>query len=231
MKSLILTLLLTAAAPSFAQDHPPAIQILMDDSGVLLEGYDAQHYKLLLLGQLKTLASRRATSIVQIDVISTSLGRTIWSGTPMTLRRDLARAQELVDAIRADGERCNNLPGAFAELRSNLMQLERSGASEVHVLIFSSLIDTPRPCSATTRIELPQLPPVEGNINGTLTSTAIVNDISFYWVSPHQKRVWEEFLSPAFLHAKIMGITINLFDVERSKRELHSTPLRIGENP
>ncbi|MBK6895820.1 MAG: hypothetical protein IPH06_04440 [Alphaproteobacteria bacterium] len=226
----LLTLLLLVSAPLFAQDKI-ALELIIDDSGVLLDAGSAQTSKMMLLAHLKALASKRAGAHARVNVISTSLGRTVWSGTPLELRRDPLRAQALVDAITADPARCNNLPGAFAELKSNLAQHEREGVHGVQVVIFSSLVDTPRPCSAITHITLPQMPPEDGDINGALLGSANLRSLAFFWVSPHQKRVWEEFLAPSFEELRARGIPVTFLDVERSLSALRSSPFSAGETP
>lgn len=230
MKALLLLILAAVAAPSFAQERV-AIELLIDESGVLLDPQEAQSYKLMLLAHLKALAARRAGANAQVEVISTSLGRTVWSGTPLMVRRDPERAQALVNAVTADPGRCNNLPGAFLELKSNLAQLERDGVSAVHVVVFSSLVDTPRPCGDVKTITLPQMPPADGDLNGTLTGAQRIRSVSFFWVSPHQKRVWEEFLAPSFAALWQRGETVNFLDVERTKAALRTSPFAIGDAP
>jgi hypothetical protein len=230
MKALILVLLLSVSAPVLAQERV-AIELLIDDSGVLLDPGEAQSYKLMLLAHLKALATKRTGANARIEVISTSLGRTVWSGTPLMVRRDPERAQALVAAVTSDPNRCNNLPGAFLELKSNLAQLERDGVSAVHVVVFSSLVDTPRPCGAVKTITLPQMPPADGDLNGTLEGASRIRSVSFFWVSPHQKRVWEEFLAPSFGALWQRGETVNFLDVERTKASLRTSPFAIGDAP
>ena len=230
MKTLILTFLLIVSIPAFAQERI-ALELLIDDSGVLLDAQEAHSYKLMLLAHLKALATRREGANARIEVISTALGRTVWSGTPLTLRRDPARAQELVEAVTADPARCNALPGAFRELQSNLAQLERAGVNEIHIIVFSSLIHTPRPCADITRITLPQLPPTEGDIPGAFATTAPIRSVSFFWVSPHQKFVWEGFLESAFTTLRQNGARVTFLDVERSKDALRTSPFTLGETP
>ncbi|MBP7275669.1 MAG: hypothetical protein KBA51_05660 [Kiritimatiellae bacterium] len=230
MKHLLLTLLLMVSAPLFAQEKI-AIELIVDESGVLLDAGSAHTTKMMLLAHLKALATKRAGAHAKVNVISTSLGRTVWSGTPLELRRDPLRAQALVDAITADPARCNNLPGAFAELKSNLAQHEREGIHAVQVVVFSSLVDTPRPCSDITRITLPQMPPAQADINGALSGSANLRSISFFWVSPHQKRVWEEFLAPSFDSLRARGVPVTFLDVERSLSALRSSPFSAGEMP
>ena len=230
MKHLLLTLLLILSAPVLAQEII-ALELIIDDSGVLLDAGSAQTTKMMLLAHVKALATKRAGAHAKINVISTSLGRTVWSGTPLELRRDPLRAQALVDAITADPARCNNLPGAFAELRSNLAQHEREGVHGVQVVVFSSLVDTPRPCGDITRIPLPQMPPAEGDINGALSKPANLRSLAFFWVSPHQKRVWEDFLAPSFDSLRARGVAVTFLDVERSLSALRSSPFSAGETP
>lgn len=230
MRACILLLMLAASVPVFAQERI-AIELLIDDSGVLLDPQDAHGYKMMLLAHLKALATRRAGANARIEVISTALGRTVWSGTPLMVRRDPERAQALVAAVTADPGRCNNLPGTFLELKSNLAQLERDGVSAVHVVIFSSLVDTPRPCGEVKTITLPQMPPADGDLNGTLSGAQRIRSVSFFWVSPHQKRVWEEFLAPSFAALWQRGETVNFLDVERTKAALRTSPFAIGDAP
>lgn len=106
------------------------------------------------------------------------------------------------------------------ELAGNLKALERQEFTKSHVIVFSSLIHTPRPCDTTTQVILPQVPPVEGNINASLTSSKTVHSISMYWVSPHQMRVWGDFLEPTFNWALNKNIPMTLMDIERSKFSL-----------
>ena len=223
MKNIIVLFILICFSNSaFARGTTTTIQIIMDDSGVLINPAEAEQYKMQLLFKLKQLVRKRELSRAQIDVISTSIGRTIWSGTPSDLKRKPTRAQALIDAIKANPENCNNLVGAFNELASNLRALKRQGITNAHVILFSSLIDTPRPCSDTTSITLPQLPPVQGNINKALTSFDGTRSISFYWVSPHQINVWESYLKPTFDWALINNTSIIIKDIERSKFSLRS---------
>jgi hypothetical protein len=223
MKAALLILFVALSTPVLAQERI-AIELLIDDSGVLLDADAAQSHKLLLLSHVKALATKRAGASAKVEVISTSYGRTVWSGTPLAIRRDPARAQELVDAIASDPGRCNNLPGAFAELRSNLAQLEREGVNAVHIIVFSSLVHTPRPCADLKTITLPQLPPAEGDIAGALGSSPNVRSVYFYWVSPHQRIVWEQFLTPSFTALRNAGARVSFFDVERSKSALYTSP-------
>ena len=223
MKTTIsLLIILCFSMPVMARGTHTTIQLIIDDSGVLIVPADADKYKLLLLSHLKGLTRKREFARAHIDVISTSIGRTIWSGVPSDLKRKPERALELVNAIKSNPENCNNLPGAFMELASNINALERQGFTNTHVIVFSSLIHTPRPCSEATTITLPQPPPLEGDINQTLSAYASIHSISFYWASPHQKHVWEEFLEPSFNSAKQRSIPMNLMDIERSKFSLRN---------
>ena len=230
MKTLALLLGLLAAGPVLAQERI-AVELVMDDSGVLLDAQEARPAAMMLLAHLKALATKRAGANATVEVISTSLGRTVWSGTPLSIRRDPARAQALVDAVTPDAQRCNNLPGAFLELKSNLAQLERERVKDVHVMIFSSLVDTPRPCNRLATITLPQMPPAEGGLNETLSGTPVIRSLSFFWVSPHQKRVWEEFLAPSFDHLRSAGARVTFLDVERTKSALRRSPIVLEETP
>lgn len=221
MKTIyIIILVLCFTQNAFAKSSQTTIQIIMDDSGVLIEPVEADRYKLQIFSHIKKLVRKREFANAHIDVINSSIGRTIWSGVPMDLKRKPARALALVNAIKTVPENCNNLPDSFMELASNLKALQRQGFTKAHVIVFSSLIHTPRPCADTTKIILPQSPPVEVNINGALISSNIVRSINFYWISPHQKRVWEEFLKPTFNLASMNKISMTFQDIERSKFSL-----------
>jgi len=232
MKTVIRSSLCAVALASTlasAQDPQIAIEILMDDSGVLQRSEEAANYMMAILAHLQALTRKRRGAKAHIDVISTSYGRTVWTGTPQDLKRNAQQAQELVDKIASDDKRCNNLPGAFDEFKSNIAALERQGVHEVHALVFSSLIHTPRPCDATKHIKLPQLPPAEGDINGSLSASEILRSLTFYWISPHQRRVWEEFLTPALSWAGEKGVRYNLFDEVRTRSALREgiAPLEV----
>jgi len=220
MKTIILCLALCFSSNVLAKKTSTTLQIIFDTSGVLIDVKQAEKYKLLILTHLKQLTRKRELAHAHIDVISSSIGRTVWSGTPSDLKQKPARALALVNAIKAKSENCNNLSGSFAEVKSNLKSLQRQGFTKAHVIMFSSLIDTPRPCNETTSITLPQTPPLQGNINVSLTSSNIVRGISFYWVSPHQKNVWEEFIEPSFKWAASKNIPMRFMDIERSKFSL-----------
>jgi len=217
MKNIYIIILIFCFLPSaYAKNAQTTIQIIMDDSGVLIEPTEADQYKLQILSHIKKLVRKREFANAHIDVIGSSIGRTIWSGVPMDLKRKPARALTLVNAIKSIPTNCNNLPASFMELKSNLKALKRQGFTKAHVIVFSSLIHTPRPCTDTTKIILPQSPPIKGNINSALTSSDIVRSISFNWVSPHQMRVWEEFLQPTFNWALMNNVPITFQDIERS---------------
>lgn len=220
INAYLLSLSLSFSPLALAGKSIVGIQIVMDDSGVLQNPEDAQHYKMAMFAGIQRLARRRSLAHAHIDLISTSYGRTVWSGTPLELKRYPARAQELLDKSKSDASRCNNLPGAFAELKSNLEDMPGRGKEEVHVLIFSSLIHTPRPCDEMTRIALPQLPPAEGEFNEAFMSSLDLKSVTFYWVSPFQKRPWKEFLKPAQGWSWNPRIKFNLLDENASKNEL-----------
>ncbi len=229
MKSLLLgTMIFCLCSGAYARGSSTTFQIIMDDSGVLINAENADRYKLMLLGHLKQLTRKRELAKAHIDVISTSMGRTVWSGIPSDLKQKAERALALVENIKASPNTCNNLSGAFSELASNLTALERRKYKTAHVIVFSALIDTPRPCDKTTKITLPQTPPIKGNINAALSSSGLVRSINFYWVSPHQKHVWEEFLAPTFDWAMQSNVNMTLMDIERSKPSLENG-LELGE--
>ncbi len=59
MKAILILLFVALSTPVFAQERI-AIELLIDDSGVLLDADAAQSHKLLLLSHVKTLATKRA---------------------------------------------------------------------------------------------------------------------------------------------------------------------------
>lgn len=202
---------------SLAQSREIAFEIVMDDSGVLTDAAEAEKYKLSMLGHLKALNNIRRFSQARIDVISTAYGRSMWIGSPRDLNSP--RAAELLDYIQPKPDQCNNLEGAFKALEANLEQLERQGYKEVYVLVFSSLIDTPRPCNGVVNLKLPQLPPPL-DLNAILTDRETLKAVNFFWVNPHQRAVWNEFLSPSIDHSSQNDIPFGLFDIENTRFEL-----------
>lgn len=116
--TIILIIFMFFASTAIARNTQTTIQIIMDDSGVLIEPSEADKYKMHMLVELKKLTRKRKFSRAHIDVISTSIGRTIWSGTPSDLKRKPVHALALVNSIKSVKENCNNLIGAFNELAS-----------------------------------------------------------------------------------------------------------------
>ncbi|MCF6251100.1 MAG: hypothetical protein L3J75_07500 [Methylococcaceae bacterium] len=220
MKPYILIIAMCFCTNAYAKGTHTTIQIIMDESGVLIDADEAEKYKMVMLSHLKLMTRKREFANAHIDVISTSLGRTVWSGTPGDLKRKTERALKLVESVKANPKNCNNLASAFLEIKDNISHLERRGYKNAHVIVFSSLIHTLRPCDETTHIVLPQTPPAKGNINATLMASKIVKSLQFFWVSPHQKRIWEEFLKPSFDWALLNNVPMNLMDIERSKNSL-----------
>ncbi len=133
----ILILVFCFASTATAKGTNTTIQVIMDDSGVLISPAEADQYKMQLLSHLKKLTRKRQYSRAHIDVISSSIGRTVWSGTPSDLKRKPARALALVNAIKSVPENCNNLAGSFNELASNLRALKRQGFTKAYILVFS----------------------------------------------------------------------------------------------
>jgi len=196
MKKLILMLLLAlplaVTLPVTAEEKQIAIQLMIDDSGLLTSPEEADVLKQQLLSQLKSLLKRREYSMARLDVITTSLGRTRWIGDLKDLK-DRERASTLVELMPSRRDHCNSLAQSFTALGNNIRQRTAEGYTHIHVLIFSSLIDTGGPCDEEVVITLPQLPP-ELDIVDELTARDSVKRVSFYWVNPHQQRIWSEKL-------------------------------------
>ncbi|MCB9987719.1 MAG: hypothetical protein H6868_00095 [Rhodospirillales bacterium] len=208
-----------ASTLAAAAEPRVAIEVIVDDSGVLSQPKKADEYKLQLLGHLKELRKKRRFAKARIDVISSSYGRSVWIGTPSDLKGP--RAAPLVDAVKVRSENCNNLPGAFAELDTNLQILKSRGYDEIHVYLFSSLIHTPVPCSKESTITLPQLPP-PFDINDVLTSSDAIRTVAVYWVNPHQKRPWLDHLQTTAQWLNAKGGRFALMDIENTKYQLNS---------
>lgn len=201
-----------------------AIEVIIDDSGTLTEPEKAQAFKLQLFAHLQNLRKKRRYASARIEVISTAYGRSVWIGTPRDLKG--SRASTLVPKIEAHADYCNNLPGAFSELETSLADLEQRGYEEIWVIVFSSLIDTPRPCRDNMSIELPQLPPPL-DFARILTQSPAVRKIAFYWVNPFQKRPWFETLEPVRGWAGARGTSFSLYDIENSIYELKNGLLEV----
>lgn len=196
MKNIILIIALSftlaMTLPASAEDKRLAIELVVDDSALLTSPQEADLLKQRLLAQLKSLLKRREYANARLDVITTSLGRTSWVGELKDLR-DHERALALVELIPSKPDYCNSLASSFAVLGNNIRQRSAEGFTHIDVLIFSSLIDTGGPCSEEVTITLPQLPP-ELDVSAELTARDTVKRVSFFWVNPHQLRIWSEKL-------------------------------------
>jgi len=67
------------------------------------------------------------------------------------------------------------------------------------------------------------MPPAKGDVNRALIASDITHSIQFFWVSPHQKNIWLEYLQPTFTWANEHSIQIRLMDIERSKFALEKS--------
>lgn len=232
MKTFIafLTTVLLACGSSASQAAPGtgtvAIQLVFDDSGVLMEADRAKEQKLRILSHLLSMTRARRYAEARIDLISTSAGRSLWIGTPADLKGG-PQTDRMLSLLDAHPDHCNNLPAAFAELETNIRQLEQQGYEEIVVVVFSSLIDTPAPCGDSMQITLPQLPPDTG-INRVLMSSDAVKSVSFYWVDHNQRKVWLEFLQPTSEWLGEHSGKFGLFDVENTIYELESRLLGVS---
>lgn len=202
-------------SPAYADEEKIAIQVLADTSGVLLSPTTGDAQKMVLLAHLKKLGKKRKYKDAQIDIISTSHGETVWSGTPKDLKGNNPKAEKAVSVVKVNPGSCNQLEKSFTEMYENLEDLEWQHYDRAHVVIFSSLIHTPVPCE-NVQITLPQIPPAKSEINKFLASSKIVKSIDFYWVSPDQRRIWKDFLKPTFDWAVHSGVYMRLLDEERT---------------
>ncbi|MEW8417751.1 MAG: hypothetical protein AB2669_11875 [Candidatus Thiodiazotropha endolucinida] len=199
--------------PGLADRPKVAIQLLIDDSGTLTDPETAEQYKQQVFHLMNQYKKVRRFSRSQISVISTAYGRTKWIGNLSDLKSN--RAHELLKVIKAAPDRCNNLTGAFKELRTNLRHLTIEGYKEVHIYVFSSLIHTPVPCTGA-EITLPQPPPLSAGVNKILTSSESISSVTFYWINPHQKRVWLDYLEPTINWLKAKNGRFNFLDISNS---------------
>lgn len=207
-------------------EGPIAIQVLLDDSGVLMESEQAYEQKLALLGHLRSMSRQRRFAQARIDVISTSRGRGVWIGTPLDLKGG-PKTDALVQHSVSHPTHCNNLPAAFSELQMNIEHLEQQGFKNIYIIVFSSLIHTPSPCEPSMQITLPQLPP-EAGIVEVLTSSDAIQSVAFYWVDHNQRRIWGEFLEPVSVHLGERQAKFGFFDIENTVYELSSGLLGIS---
>jgi len=201
-----------------AQESKVGIQLIIDESGVISDPEEAGIFKMRLLAQLKSLLRKRDYATARLDVISTSMGRTLWVGELAELK-DIERAEELIEVIETKPNHCNNLGAAFRELDYNLAQRTAEGYDKVYVLVFSSLINTPRDCGSNVTIKLPQ-PPPKTDIASILTAHDQIEQVSFYWVNPHQKFVWLEKLDPAVKWLQSSAKKFEFHDIEASRYAL-----------
>ena len=219
MKHLLIFVLLLSGFFSVseiqADEKRHAILVVFDDSGLVSEPAEADALKLRLLGHLQSLLKRREYANARLDVITTSLGRTRWVGDLRDLK-DRERGAVLVSLIPSKPDRCNNLSKSFRALGENIRARSAEGYSNIQVLIFSSLIDTGGVCEEQVVIKLPQMPP-DIDVSAELSSTDTVKRISFYWVNPHQHRVWSEKLRPLSKWASDNGVEYEFLSTEETR--------------
>lgn len=215
----------SSQASASPKETKSAIILVMDDSGVLTESERASQQKLLMLAQLKALHTKKRFAQASLNIISTSYGRSVWAGSVADLRTE--RANEVLKKIEADPKRCNQLEAAFKSVKTTIKQLEQRGVNDVHVFVFSSMIATPSPCN-DLKISLPQLP-VPVNFEEIFTTSDAVSSIGFYFVNPHQLKVYQSALEPLATWANSQGKKFGLFDVEDSDYQLRQGLLGVSK--
>ena len=222
---LAISLCASLASSAYAGEDKTSIQLIFDDSGVLLDPVNADKQKMVLLAHLKELGKQRKYRNAQIDIISTSRGKTVWSGVPKDLKGNNPKAKLAVDEVTTKPGHCNALTNAFEELHSNLDDLVWQGYTSASVIVFSSLIHTPQPCTSETTITLPQLPPSGSDINKYQTSSPIVQSIDFFWVAHEQRNVWKSHLESTYDWSIKEGVSLRFTDAQRTPPALLSNPI------
>lgn len=207
-----------------ANDLRHAFIFVNDDSGMLQNKERASQLRTLALAQLRSLEKKRKYANAQFIAISTSYAKPVFVGNVKDLSGN--RAQALVDKLEPLPDRCNQLAESFTAVDSTVRNLEQQGFASINIYIFSSLISTPNPCKAIKSIALPQLP-VPVDFKAKLTRSKAVKTIAFYYVNPHQIRVYQDVLGEIEAWGYEAGNNFAMFDVEGSDHALRHNLLGV----
>ncbi len=213
-----LTALTLFSAPLCAASEKAAFVFVNDDSGAMTDMEHVPQLRDRMLKQFNTLKKKaRRYARADLVLISTSKARPVWYGKISDLGGK--RGHEVIDRTTNDPKRCNQIAASFKAVRNAIKQLDRQGATEIHIVVFSSLISTPIPCDKIVRIDLPQLP-VQVDWLASLTPTDHVNSVTFYGVNTHQHPVYTQSLEPLAGWGEKRGKTFDIHDFESTSNAL-----------
>lgn len=184
MKQLaMLVLFFVFSGSAFAQSAPPIEVFLIVDNGAghqFTKESDAVRQG--LFRQLVEMGRNKQRRNAKINIITTVRPRIVWAGKPFDIED---HAESIEQKISYDGKGCTDLVGAFQQID---LGLRSTTAKEVWVFIWSSLIDTGRPCDLSS-VKLPQSPPSSIDFSG-LAANKMIKRIFFLGVHHEQYKTW-----------------------------------------
>ena len=172
LKLITIALAITSLLTVFQPDHvrawswdedtketKVAFIVVLDDSGAwgkrLNERADVKKTK--FLKKLSGLNKLKKTRNAVVDIISSATG----DSEKVTKTRDLVNEWTEIEVImKGKPNFCNNLGKTFITLANTIQQYADEGFDEIHVYVFSSLVDIPAPCNQLKNLILPQAPPI-----------------------------------------------------------------------
>ncbi len=168
------------------------IFVLVDYSGTNWSLEEFEVLKEQFMVQLSKLQGNYFYQFASVDVIETSSGRLVWSGSISEIQSD--RGKVLKEAISSAATNCNSLASAFGTLDHNLKFHDGRKYTDIKIFVLSNLYNTPVPCDRNTRIVYPSLPPQEVNIPEILMQRPETSVIVFYGLHEAQMKVWGDAL-------------------------------------
>jgi len=201
MNNIFITLCISAAllmtglpGTALAQfENTVKFLIVADDSGTIMHEKEFKQIKNLLWGKLQDLRMILEYQHAAIEVITTSGGKTVWSGTVKDLRNTLrrqGRAKDLVEATKAVANRCNDLEAAFSTLDRSIKLLDKRAFPTVHIYVVSNLYHTGKDCHRHTKITYPNAPPEGLEVSRIVTQRPEIKTVAFLGVHEAQSPIW-----------------------------------------
>lgn len=198
---------------AYAASEKVAFVHVNDDSGVQTDMEIVPELRMQTLGQFKSLKKKgRKFAKAEFVLISTSYARPVWYGKISDL--STARAGELIEITANSPKNCNQLAASFEAVRNTVVQLSSQGFTEIHISVFSSLIDTPVPCD-DIKITLPRLP-VPIDWASSFAPTSQVQSVTFYAVNAHQHPLYAQAMTPLAIWAEKNHKHFAIHDIQSS---------------
>ena len=167
--------------------------IIVDDSGTIQNEKTFEGIKSRLWSKLQDLRMILEYQNAEIEVIVSSSGESVWSGTVKDLRNTLwrkGRAKALIADTQSVSNRCNDLSAAFATLNRSIKLMDGRIFRTVHIYVVSNLYHTGKNCSSFTKILYPNSPPEGLNVEQIVTQRPQIKTVSFFGVHAEQSDIW-----------------------------------------